>query len=84
MSDGVVSLIKLPAYGLSLLEKGSGFPVNSMIFFRRSFSQNTSERLLLLISSLSVTRLTKNRLSTKIIEIACDRSLKRNPSENDG
>ena len=83
MSDGVVSLVKLPAYGLSLLEKGSGFPVNSMIFFR-SFPQNTSERLLLLISSLSVTRLTKNRLSTKIKEIACDKSLKRNPFENDG
>ena len=82
MSDGVVSLIKLPAYGLSLLEKGSGFPVNSIFF--RSFSQNTPQRLLLFISSSSVTRLTKNRLSTKIKEIACDKSLKRNPFANDG
>ena len=83
MSDGVVSLVKLPAYGLSLLEKGSSFPVNSMIFFR-SFSQNTPQRLLLLISSSSVTRLTKNRLSTKTKETACDKSLKRNPFANDG
>lgn len=82
MSDGVVSLVKLPAYGLSLLEKGSGFPVNSIFF--RSFSQNTPQRLLLLISSSSVTRLTKNRLSTKIKETACDKSLKRNPFANDG